>query len=73
MNIIEIQDDLLERMKLAEGDIVIVRNFTRSLDASLSSVYKNISQLEQRIVELEKLLVPQEEVPQEISEETPQE
>lgn len=50
MNIIEIQDDLLRRIKLLEGDLIILRNVVNSQDTTISSLIRRLSVLEQKTI-----------------------
>ena len=47
MNIIEIQDDLLRRVTLAEGDLTILRNLVKSLEITVNNLNRRINDLEQ--------------------------
>ena len=47
MNIIEIQDDLLRRVTLAEGDLTILRNLVKSLEITITNLTRRINELEQ--------------------------
>ncbi len=57
MNIIEIQDDLLHRMTLVEGDLVILRNVINSLETTVNNLSRRVYSLEQKpsIVEEDKV------------------
>ena len=47
MNIIEIQDDLIRRSTLLEGDLTILRNLVKSLEITITNLTRRIDQLEQ--------------------------
>ena len=47
MNIIEIQDDLLQRVKLLEGDLVILRNVVSSQEHTIMYLTRRVNTLEQ--------------------------
>ena len=47
MNIIEIHDDLLRRVTLAEGDLTILRNLVKSLEITVNNLNRRINDLEQ--------------------------
>lgn len=47
MNIIEIQNDLLQRVKLLEGDLVILRNIVSSQEQTITNLTRRVNTLEQ--------------------------
>lgn len=47
MNIIQIQDDLIRRTTLLEGDLTILRNLVKSLEITITNLTRRIDQLEQ--------------------------
>ena len=47
MNIIEIQDDLIRRTVLLEGDLTILRNLVKSLEITITNLTRRIDELEQ--------------------------
>ena len=59
MNIIQIQDDLIRRAALLEGDLTILRNLVKSLEITITNLTRRIDQLEQNpsIVEGNKKVI----------------
>ena len=47
MNIIEIQNDLIRRTALLEGDLTILRNLVKSLEMTTTNLTRRIDELEQ--------------------------
>ena len=47
MNIIEIQNDLIRRTALLEGDLTILRNLVKSLEMTITNLTRRIDELEQ--------------------------
>ena len=47
MNIIEIQNDLMRRTTLLEGDLTVLRNLVKSLEITITNLTRRIDQLEQ--------------------------
>jgi len=47
LNIIEIQNDLMRRTTLLEGDLTVLRNLVKSLEITITNLTRRIDQLEQ--------------------------
>lgn len=47
MNIIEIQNDLIRRTTLLEGDLTILRNLVKSLEITITNLTRRAQELEQ--------------------------
>ena len=47
MNIIEIQNDLIRRTALLEGDLTILRNLVKSLEMTITNLTRRVDELEQ--------------------------
>ena len=47
MNIIEIQNDLMRRTTLLEGDLTILRNLVKSLEMTITNLTRRVDELEQ--------------------------